>query len=553
MRVPRALPLCAATLLMAAILAQSYSASRAKSAVFDEPTHIAAGLSYLRTGQIRANLQHPPLVKELAGLALWLSGIRLPENPQVEEMAYGHGGETVIGSELIAHTGPDRVLWLARLPLILLSGGLGLLLYLWGRQLDGEITALAALFLCALDPTFLGHSFLVTMDVALAVLVVLFCLALWNYILHPSGRHLAMCGVAAGAMLAAKFSAVLLLPVAGALLFIAVARPPAGTRPTKSGFLALYGMERSAAAEPPVAQKYAAAACAFVFILLVAMLMIQAFYLSPDGLYLYSAGIERINADHNPNHLAYMAGRLEHHFAGYFVLAYLLKEPLPNILLTALGLVVILRGKSMTLAAKLFLVLPQLIIFLVHSVWADDLGIRYIMAALPFTWLMAGMAVRWLWRLSAAWPRILLAGLALWLVVTAASIYPDHLAYFNEAACLDGNPDRITLAGGTACGPLWFDDSNVDWGQALKQLGTWMDHNAHGQKVRLAYFGTVGPSAYRLPVEEIAWTDLLHSPPPGLYVISAHWVAQASAHGAGWLRDAKPAAVIGHSLYVYKR
>ena len=42
MQAPRALPLCAG-LLIGIFLAQSFFASRSKSAVFDEPTDIAAG------------------------------------------------------------------------------------------------------------------------------------------------------------------------------------------------------------------------------------------------------------------------------------------------------------------------------------------------------------------------------------------------------------------------------------------------------------------------------------------------------------------------------
>ena len=46
----------------------------------------------------------------------------------------------------------------------------------------------------------------------------------------------------------------------------------------------------------------------------------------------------------------------------------------------------------------------------------------------------------------------------------AAAIHPDQISYFNEAACLIREPARIGAAGGTACGPYWLDDSNVDWG-----------------------------------------------------------------------------------------
>ena len=79
-----------------------------------------------------------------------------------------------------------------------------------------------------------------------------------------------------------------------------------------------------------------------------------------------------------------------------------------------------------------------------------------------------------------------------------------------------------------------------------------MDRNAHGRKVRLAYFGTVAPAAYGISAEPIGQPELLTAT-PGLYVVSAHWVAQAAGQGVSWLRDTKPETVIGHSLYVYRR
>src|SRR4051794_9426392 len=59
-----------AGLLIAGFSIQGFLASRIKSPAFDETGDIAAGLSYLQTGEVRANLQHPPLLKELAGISL---------------------------------------------------------------------------------------------------------------------------------------------------------------------------------------------------------------------------------------------------------------------------------------------------------------------------------------------------------------------------------------------------------------------------------------------------------------------------------------------------
>ena len=183
-----------AGVLIAAFLAQSFLASANKSPVFDETGDIAAGLSYVQTGEIRANLQHPPLLKELAGAALWLAGIRLPANLEVRRMRGDGGGERAVGAQLIAANGPDRTLLLARIPFLLLSAALSVLLYVWGRQLLGEIAAVGALFLYTLDPTILSHGYLATMDVGLAAFTLLFLFALWHYLDRPVNLRMIYCG-----------------------------------------------------------------------------------------------------------------------------------------------------------------------------------------------------------------------------------------------------------------------------------------------------------------------------------------------------------------------
>src|ERR1700730_17552394 len=101
------------TLLAGAIIAafflQLLSESRIKSPVFDEPAHIAAGLSYVEKHSFDLNPQHPPLLKELSGAFLRASGVRWPAAP-------GSGLEWEIGKYIISTNGPDRVLFWSRLP-----------------------------------------------------------------------------------------------------------------------------------------------------------------------------------------------------------------------------------------------------------------------------------------------------------------------------------------------------------------------------------------------------------------------------------------------------
>src|SRR5271157_209479 len=547
-----------AGVLLAAFLAQSFLASRIKSPTFDETAHIAAGLSYVQTGEVRANPQHPPLLKTLAGLSLLLAGVRLPDIPETRQMAGGEGGENAVGRAIISQNGPNRVMFWARLPFLLLSNMLGLLIFLWGRKLAGDLAALSALFLYAFNPTILAHSYLVAMDVGLAFFTVLSLFALWEYLCHPSATRLILCGLAMGALLAAKFSAVFLLPVAAALLLAAVRWPPQPVPDDRSQFLRPYSRGGPDTSNANAVHGYAACACAFLAMCLVATFVIQALYLSPGGLFLYSAGIQRVNIDHAPGYLVFLAGRLQHHFVGYFAAAYLLKEPIASLLLLAIGLVALARRKTIPVLAKLCLLLPPSVLFVAHTIWADNMGIRYMIPELPFAYLIGGLGAAWLIQSRSRWTKPPAAVLAVWTVIAAIGIYPDHLAYFNESACLPGHPDRIGLDGGARCGPLWLDDSNVDWGQGLKQLKIWLDHHAVGRNIRLAYFGTILPETYGVACERIGPEELMQDPQPGLYVVSAHFVARVPALGARlkpgageWLRRTPPVAIVGHSLYVY--
>jgi hypothetical protein len=189
-----------ASILLLAFLFQSYSASRLKSPTFDEPLLIPAGLSYVQTGIFRLDIQQPPLL-QLAGVSLVLSGIRWPTTAEASQMLMGNEqpeSEWRFGDSIIEENGADKVLFWSRLPFIFVSALGGLLLYLFGRELVGEAAALGALFLYALDPTIIAHSFMAKTDVGLAVFAMLFLWALWSYLRRPSWGRLFLSGVALG-------------------------------------------------------------------------------------------------------------------------------------------------------------------------------------------------------------------------------------------------------------------------------------------------------------------------------------------------------------------
>ena len=60
------------------------------------------------------------------------------------------------------------------------------------------------------------------MDVGCTAFIVLMLFAVWNYVQRPDKVRLVLCGLAMGAALAAKFTAIFMLPVVGVLLLAAV-------------------------------------------------------------------------------------------------------------------------------------------------------------------------------------------------------------------------------------------------------------------------------------------------------------------------------------------
>src|SRR5262245_35117006 len=100
---------------------QSYTASLIKTPTMDEPIHIAAGLSYIETGRIMVNREHPPLLKEMSGVFLRASGVRWPKSPEAEAALTGAPAKGKLENGIISDNKPDRVLFWARLPFILLN------------------------------------------------------------------------------------------------------------------------------------------------------------------------------------------------------------------------------------------------------------------------------------------------------------------------------------------------------------------------------------------------------------------------------------------------
>jgi hypothetical protein len=519
--------LVAALLLVFA--AQSILAMRLLSATSDETTHLPSGYTYLETGGLRLNPQHPPLVKLLAALPLLILKPRL----DLDDRAFKSEppDEWAFGYRFLYSNDADAILFWGRLPIVLLSMLCGLYVYFWARDLFGVPSGLLALFLFAFCPNILAHSHLVTMDMPLASFGVASLYHAWRFTRSGKRAHLVGASGGLGLALASKFSAVVFLPVLVILLAAAAwrserpAMPFAGRAESTGGRLAR-------------------TVVTLAVLLGGALLVTWAIYFFPGDPLFYWKGMTSVNRDHDPAYRYFLMGQFrEGGFPSYFFWTFLFKTPLPNLLLGIASSVLYARGVRAKPLDEAFVAVPAVVFFALTAAKADDMGIRYLLPVYPFLFVFASRVARW--RPSWNSARLAIALPCLWLLGSAIFIYPDHIAYFNE------------LVGGPARGHLVLDDSNIDWGQDLKRLKAYVDENKI-EKLRLLYAWNASPDYYGIPYEAVTKRDWEVEPRPGTYAISTMWIihgvdtAKRTGVKTDWLGRYRLVGRVGYSFFLFR-
>src|SRR5262249_43158431 len=161
------------------------------------------------------------LVKELCALPLLFLGLKMPADA-AEIRAHGTNifSQWDFGAEFLRSQGVQRVLGRARPVAVLLSFGLATVILLWGTELWGPAGGVLGLFLYVFAPTITAHAQLVTTDVPFAFFATLFLYWLRTMTRAASWGRVLRAGLGLGLALAAKFSAVMLLPVAVVLMML---------------------------------------------------------------------------------------------------------------------------------------------------------------------------------------------------------------------------------------------------------------------------------------------------------------------------------------------
>ena len=568
-RLPRPLLTGLAATLLALHAWLAVSATIDLGVTGDETVHLTGGYSYWRFDDYRMHPENGNLPQRWATLPLLVARPRM--DPRAWPNDWKYSDVWMAGQHFFFQSGNsiDYLLLCARATMVCWSIATGLLVFLWARSLWSDTGGIFALVLYIFSPTTLAHGALVTSDMCGTFWLLAATGAWWRLTQRVDRCRLAISLVTASCAVVAKFSCVLLLPIAAAIglwrcfqsrsIVVYFGRTRATWQADGIAFR-LVLLVANAAAHVLVAVaviwmcfgfRYAAfnpnlPSASDFFSSFDAMLPangsirwllvhVRAHRYLPEG---FVQGIAYVfyGARQRP---AFVAG--EYGSTGwwwFFPFAFLVKSSIAE-LLTCATLAVVAGIQSFRAGTPMLLrqmerIAPLLclgVIYTGFSIFSHlNIGQRHILPLYPVLFILAGAIARPRAGRARAALAILLVGIS---AAEAYSTRPDYLSFFNQ------------LAGGPKNGWRLLGDSSLDWGQNLPRLSAWLqEHRRINEQVYLSYFGADDPyyrgihaielSPYFSFGRERTWAPLSG----GLYCLGASMLQDASSpYGGPWTRE----------------
>ncbi len=587
------------------------SSARQDTLTTDEDPHIGAGISYVTQRDMRLNPEHPPLMKDLAALPLvFIKDLNVPTNNKswTEDL----NGQWDFGREFIFYSdnNADLVVAVARIFPILITALLAWFVFRWTYERGGSGAGLLAITLFVFCPVILAHGHLVTTDIPAAFGAFVATYFLIKFLEKPGGRAILFAGIAFGVAELFKFSNFLLIPYFGALAFgwlilktVNGGRSELRRLPVNFltyvggtiligilGYLLVYVVyiwhvlnyppERQMSDAKTLLSSFGSP---FLADMVVAMTQIPIF--RPIAQYLL--GLFMVLQRAVGGNTAFFMGEVSATaWKSYFPIVYFFKVPLPLHIFTLIaawagirhfGHIVLASKRPAELtrsffqfAQKYFFVFASL--FYIAMYWASsilsnlNIGVRHLMPVFPFTIMLASLGVAaWVKKIApghiaplaqilnefqtspkAAIKLIVIVPLIAWYITNAVIAWPHYLSWYNEASLVRGGGHNIAA------------DSNLDWGQDLKNLVAFTE-KYNIDKIHVDYFGWAPPQYY-LKEKYVPWTSDMGNP-HGWLAVSATYKQESCAKPAKgfnrdttkycWLEAYRPQAIIGGSIFVY--
>jgi len=538
--VPAARPwfrLALPALLLLAYVAQCAWFIRTQSFTFDEPVHIVTGQEMWRYSRIQDWNDHPPLQRLLCTLPL------VSSKWQVD--VQGHFPEFLA---LCFHPSPQEMADRGRAVSVVLGIILALVLWTTARRLFSEDAANLALGLFAFSPALIAHYSLITTDGIGVLMIFATAVQLLRWRHNPTRGQTVLLGVVMGLLLLAKF-------YTPPMFLVAV------------GWVLVLKPERVAFHPRRWNWRAAAAVCALAFLVLWAGYFFHVSRLTMrDGRFIatfpnrapiiknmrtpvnfsipipageYLEGLRNVAFHNHRGHQSFFLGTasLKGGWKLYYPTVMLLKWPTVVVLLFLIFLI-LAASRRIGVPRDLLIMATFPAVYFVFAIFSHiDIGDRHILPIYPFVLLFVAGSAWQLTRRSRA--ALLLVLLAVALNAADALRYaPDYLSYFTPFVPPSQSYKLLS-------------DSNLDWGQGLLSLRGYQA--AHrGEKIYLAYFGSVDPAAYGLRVEKLEENQRVTG---ATVVISATQLTGQMLENFDayhWVLRYPQTAILNHSLHVFR-
>lgn len=559
------------------------------SMIIDEDAHIPAGYSYISYGDYRLNPEHPPLVKDLAGLAVKIGGFKFPHEYWLSNAnGAAINNQWQVGWNFIYETGndADALLMWAKVPMILLSLLFGFFVYKWANELYGKKAGILALILYVFNANIIAHSRFVTTDLGISFAFFVNMYFVYRYLKKPNWKTLLLAGLTFGIVLVTKFSAAVLVPTYAIIWLMLAVRK--GKEEKK---LFLEKIE-----DKSLGKRLLSGFVSFAVIGIIGVTFMWLFYIphtinmpaqvqkdliaesgvgpfteplqalagnsATKPLAQWLLGFTMVTAHVEGGHDAFLLGETSNQgWWYYYPVTIALKT---QIAIFVLLLLMVLYWKKLKkkdwFTETYFWVLPA-VLLLMGMQGKINLGIRYMLPIYAFAFvslskLAIDFDVKALWvsvkkgfsDMGEKGSTFVITGVVLvsmiWYVLSGILAYPFYLSYFNE------------FVGGYKNGYHYLTDSNVDWGQDIKRLKTWTEEN-NVNKIYVDVFPGSMPAKYYLGDKMIEW-HVQNGRPKGYFAVSATFYQNSrlkknanSGMDYAWLDNIEPVENIGGSILIY--
>ena len=558
-----------------------WESARQLSATVDEGSHLATGLYSLQTHDFRLNRESPPLQNLICAA---FAAFRFDYVLTFDNESWKNGIWNGSGTNLLK-ANPQHfqdLLMAGRMGSVCLSIMLCFLVFIWARELWGDIPALGVLAITILEPNLIAHGQLVTTDCSAALTFLATGYVLWRFVKNPSWAWLLCIGASFGLAWYAKHSAFVIIPVMLICFYHFSStgweqwktKSPASAWLPQNGiwiqswFACLSGSGRG--------KRFIIAMLLTVFCISIGLFFLWAGYgfeigdriegfvpgsknllweytrncilpviyflhldnrVCLDGgendvllpllrtylpAYSHWAGFAKNQLHLQGGHMGYFMGQISAFgWKSYYPILFVFKTPIVLLVIFALGVWLLFSRRVVLepLALTILLSIPGIYLMVLVLFNTANIGYRHALPVIPYLLVLCVGAVL-KFATGELHTMTLSPDQRKQSMKAAIAIFLLFAGYAGEIVSI--HPHYLSffngLCGGWKNGRFIAVDSNLDWGQDLLFLKKYQEQK-HLKEPHLFYFGPVEyPSYYGISYKKEKWPDALL---PGEYVVSA--------------------------------